>query len=272
MITNFVYNGYSLSNLGYAVVSFENAKNGEIDTDSNITYNHLSFMRGKKQPFISAVYEDPLEMKFYIAKNICDYDENSDEPMYDITVSNMSFLKRWLVSPTPHNLTIESDDDYYNNIYWRGSFKVEEYVFGDRRIGALLTFECDAPFGYYTDVTYSGTLVADGSYSYNCTSDEIGWLYPTLTITLLESGDLELTNSADGRITRVNNCLVQEVITFTPNLQISTTFASHKITNDFNYQFYRVNNQMTSIVNTIESNLAIRFSIEYAPICKAVIV
>lgn len=270
MVTDFTYDGLTLSNLGYTIASFDGARDGEIETDSKFAFEHIPMMRGKRQSFLTSTYEDPLVMEFYIAKNICNA-ENQGASMFNISLSDMAYLKRWLVRPTPHRLQVIGDTSY-SNIYWNGSFNLEEYVFGDGRIGAALTFECDAPFGYYSEVSYSGDLAANGSYEYNCVSDEIGWLYPTLTITLKEDGDLELTNSSDGRVTRVNNCLEDETITFTPNLQISSSFASHKVANDFNYKFYRINNQMHSIVNSIESNLAISYEITYDPICKAVIV
>lgn len=271
MVTDFRYDGLTLSSLGYAIVSFDGARDGEIDTDSKFTFEHIPMMRGKRQSFLTSTYEDPLVMEFHIAKISCSDSESQGLSMYDISLADMAYLKRWLVRPTPHKLQVLGDSSY-DDIYWKGSFNLEEYVLGDGRIGAALTFECDAPFGYYSEVTYSGDLNANDSYEYNCVSDEIGWLYPTLTITLQEDGDLELTNSSDGRVTKVNNCSADEVITFTPKLQISSSFATHKIANDFNYKFYRINNQMHSIVNSIESNLAISYVIAYDPICKAVIV
>ena len=270
MVTDFIYDGLRLSNFGYMIVSFDGSKNGEIDTDSQLSYNHAPMMSGKRQPYITSIYEDPLKMEIQIGKSFClDCDKNVETSSSIITSDDMAFLKRWLSRPHPHKLSLIGDE--YNGIYWMGSFNVTEYIFGDGRIGATLTFECDAPFGYKEDVIFSGDLNANGTFEYNCTSDEIGWVYPNLTITIREDGDLQISNS-DNRTMEIKNCKANEMITIDKNLQISSTFESHRIADDFNYVYYRVNNSFNSVVNTLTSNLAISYEIAYSPYSKVVIV
>lgn len=269
MVTDFIYDDVRLSDLGYALVSFDGAKDQEITTDSQFTFNHISTQRGKKQSYITATYDDPLEMEFYIAKNLCT-EEGTKVTLsaYNISVVDMAKLKRWLVRPTPHKLKLE-DVDYYG-MYWNGSFNVEEYVYGDGRVGAHLTFECDSPFGYFEEVEMKGDIISSTKYKYRCASDEIGYIYPNLTITLKASGDLRITNAHDGRTTIIKNCNVGEVITITENLQVSSSLSTHDVLNDFNFVFYRINNEFMNIDNTLESNLAISFIMKYTPIAKAV--
>lgn len=270
MVTDFIYDGLRLSGLGYMIVSFDGSKGGEIDTDSQLSYNHAPMMGGKRQPYITSVYENPLEMEFSIAKNICVNGRQSlSKESYSITLEEMAYLKRWLVRHSPHKLTVVGDG--YYGIYWMGSFNVEEYVLGDGRVGATLKFECDAPFGYKEDVVFSGSLNANESLEYNCTSDEIGWIYPDITITVNENGDLKLKNN-DERETVIKNCKANEVITIDRNLQISTSFESHKIADDFNYIYYRVNNMFGSVANVLNTNLSISYEIRYSPYAKVVIV
>lgn len=270
MVTDFIYDGLRLSGLGYMIVSFDGSKGGEIDTDSQLSYNHAPMMGGKRQPYITSVYENPLEMEFSIAKNICVNGRQSlSKESYSITLGEMAYLKRWLVRHSPHKLTVVGDE--YDGIYWMGSFNVEEYVLGDGRVGATLKFECDAPFGYKEDVVFSGSLNANESLEYNCTSDEIGWIYPDITITVNENGDLKLKNN-DERETVIKNCKANEVITIDRNLQISTSFESHKIADDFNYIYYRVNNMFGSVANVLNTNLSISYEIRYSPYAKVVIV
>ncbi len=268
MITDFIYDGIRLSELGYAIVSFDGVKDNEVDTDSQLTFNHVSFFRGKRQPFITSVYENPLEFELYIAKNLCESDEAISASSYNISVRDMTFLKRWLSRATPHKLVAVNDE--YNGVYWNGSFNVEEYALGDGRIGAHLTFECDAPYGYMEDVIIKGSLDADESYKYSCVSDEIGWIYPTIKIDVLQDGDLNLVNSADNRIIEIKGCVTGETITIDSNMQIRTNVQSHKIADDFNYVFYRVINSFDSVDNTIQSNLPINFMIKYTPYAKVV--
>lgn len=270
MVTDFIYDGFRLSDFGYVIVSFDGSKGGEIDTDSQLSFNHAPMMSGKRQPYITSVYEDPLKMEIQISKNICiNGVQDVSKSSYTITLDDMAFLKRWLTRPHPHKLSVVGDE--YIGIYWMGSFNVSEYIFGDGRIGATLEFECDAPFGYKEDVILRGDLSANESFEYTCSSDEIGWIYPNLTITIKEDGDLQINNS-DNRITVINNCQANEVITIDKNLQIASTLDSHKIADDFNYVFYRVNNSFNSVVNTLTSNLPISYEIRYSPYAKVVIV
>lgn len=270
MVTDFVYDGIRLSDLGYAIVSFDGARDDEVDTDSQLSFNHVSFFRGKKQPFITSVYEEPLEFELYIAKNLCGYSQDMKASNYNISVRDMAFLKRWLSRTTPHKLTAVNDE--YNGIYWNGSFNIEEYVLGDGRIGAHLTFECDAPYGYKEEVTIRGSLNADESYEYNCMSDEIGWIYPTIKIDIQQDGDLNITNAADNRTVEIKGCVTGETITIDNNMQIRTNVQSHKIADDFNYVFYRVINSFDSVENSIQSNIPIDFTIKYTPYAKAVMI
>ncbi len=270
MVTDFIYDGLRLSDLGYAIISFDSSKSGEVDTDSQLSYNHAPMMSGKRQPYITSIYEDPLKMEIQIGKNICvNGNLSTSKSSYTITLDDMAFLKRWLVRPHPHKLTVVGDG--YDGIYWMGSFNVSEYVMSDGRIGATLEFECDAPFGYKDDVVFTGDLDANSTFEYNCSSDEIGWIYPDVTITLKEDGDLNIKNS-DNREVIIKNCKTNEVITIDKNLQISSSFESHKIADDFNYTYYRVNNSFNSVENSLTSNLAISYEIRYSPIAKAVIV
>ena len=71
MVTDFIYDGLRLSDLGYMIVSFDGSKSGEVDTDSQLSYNHAPMMSGKRQPYITSIYEDPLKMEIQIGKNLC---------------------------------------------------------------------------------------------------------------------------------------------------------------------------------------------------------
>lgn len=271
MVTDFEYDGVLLSEVGYALMAFDGVKDGELDTDSQITFNHMSMMRGKYQPFSSYIYDDVLKMEFYIGKDMCRYGTSVKSTDYNISVSEMAFLKRWLSRPTPHVLRAIGDDSY-TGVFWRGSFIVEEYTLGDGRIGAHLTFECDAPFGYMDTIVVNGEVGANEEFVYNCTSDEVGYIYPKLNITLKEDGDLRFGNGHDERETVIKNCVAGEVITITENLQISSSVSAHKIMNDFNFVFYRVSSTFRNVENSIKANLPIEFTIEYNPYAKVVIV
>lgn len=47
------------------------------------------------------------------------------------------------------------------------------------------------------------------------TSDDEGYIYPDITITLKAAGDLKITNGFDNRTTVVRGCSSGETLTFT---------------------------------------------------------
>lgn len=264
MITDFVFDSTRLSTLGYTVVRFDGSQDGTIDTDSDISFNHISLMNGKRQPFINSVYESPLVFEFYISKDYCD-----PSTSLNISVREMADLKRWLIRPTVCNLTIPNAE--YSGIYWKGSFNVEEYVFGDKRIGAHLTFECNAPYGYYDPVYMEGTLAANEVLTFNDISDEIGYICPYVHIKMLAAGDLRITDK-NGRVTEMKDCTTNELINFTRYLTVhrSNPTKNDKIGDYFNFIFYRISNTYNDRVNTFSCNLPVEYQIVYRPIAKVV--
>ena len=86
----------------------------------------------------------------------------------------------------------------------------------------------------------SGSVNAGSSIVIDDTSDEEGYIYPDISITLKSAGNLEVTNSFDGRKTIVKNCKSGETIQFNKYLQIISSDDGHIVSNDFNYKFIRI--------------------------------
>ena len=111
----------------------------------------------------------------------------------------------------------------------------------------------------------------DNSYIFLDKSDEIGYIYPNITLTCLSSGNLELSNTQEpGRKTIINNVSKNEIISCNPNLLISTSLLSHQIQNDFNFKFFRVANYYGNRKNIITSSIPVRIELTYSPYVKAV--
>ena len=115
MVTDFIYDGFRLSDFGYVVVSFDGSKGGEIDTDSQLSFNHAPMMSGKRQPYITSVYEDPLKMEIQISKNICmSAVINTDCPGFIINIAESTCNK----VTNRHNL-LKKIIKHYNKLTWR---------------------------------------------------------------------------------------------------------------------------------------------------------
>ena len=264
-ISNFIYDEISLKDFdnGNYMIGFFSSDYDVEEVQQNI--NKTSLYMGREQPFVYINYEETLSFTIGIIKNPCKKDA-----VDEITWMEMEQLKRWLCRPAPHKFKL--DDPKYEDIFWEGTFEVKEVVTGSKRTGVELTFISTRPFALQEDVIFTGELLADEQLTINDTSMEIGYIYPQITVKCLEDGDLSIYNDFDERETIIKNCKANEVITIDKNLQISSTFETHKIADDFNYTYYRINNSFNSTANSLTSNLAISYEIRYSPIAKAVIV
>ena len=274
-IANFIYDDIPLNTFEggkYIIASFSTETTASEGTRN---LNQISLFMGKERPFGYLTYDTTLTFTMSIIKNPCTNDNiimGADE---------IERLKRWLCRPAPHKLklidsaSIENNwDEYFNqfnqyeNIYWEGSFNITEEIIGGKRIGVSLTFISTRPFALQEDVVFSGAVAAGQSVIIEDDSNEIGYLYPDITIKCLESGELSIHNDFEDKYTVVENCAINEIITFSKYLQISSNNSSHNIYDYFNYEFLRIGNNFYSNENILTFSMSCEFEIRYNPIRK----
>ena len=130
--------------------------------------------------------------------------------------------------------------------------------------------ESDKPFGYGQELTTSWVF-SDVSISkiLSDMSDEIGYVYPDMKITCNQAGDLSIFNELENCTMLIRNCSVGEVITIKGNEQIiSTSYDSHDICNDFNWEFFKIGNTIDNRNNRISVSRPCAIVITYSPIIK----
>lgn len=275
-ITNFAYDGINLSVFddGKYIIAYFSIDSAPTEPQKII--NQTSLFMGKERPFIYSTYENTISFTISIIKNPCIITNDEQE----ITILEMERLKRWLCRSTPHKFYIMNDlsniegwfngKNEYDNIYWEGTFSLQEEIIGGKRIGATLTFLSTAPFGFQDDIIFTGSVNAEDSITINDISEEIGYIYPQMIITCAEAGNLTIFNNFDGRATIINNCEQNEIITFSKYMQIETSSNTHLIYNDFNYTFLRLCNDYNNNENTISFSKACDYEIRYNPIRKVI--
>lgn len=260
---DFIFRGESLSSHGYMLCEFDaSSAASAVTTDSQRSFTSVPMLMGKYHPILYSTYENALVMEM----SICKKDDSSD---YIITPAEAASLKRWLSCPYAHEFRI--DDPYYKDFFWNGTFNVEEIRISSDCVGFHLTFTSTAPFGYKNRVEINGSVEKNSSVVIDDISDEEGYIYPDITITMKSAGDLKITNEFDKRETVVRGCSSGETLTFTHLLQILSSNSSHALGDDFNYKFIRINNEYGKTVNKLNFNLPCTYSISYIPIAKVVI-
>ena len=258
--SNFIYDNISLSDFydGRYVIGYFSTNDHLEEGKQNI--NQVSLFNGREQPFVYVNYEDTLSFTITIIKNPCKTDE------YAFTIGEMEELKRWLCRPAPHRFKIDASE--YSDIFWEGTFEVEEEVVGSQRGGLTLTFISTRPYALQDDVVFSGEIDANGNVTINDLSTEIGYIYPTLIINCLDSGNLSIYNDFDQRTTTINNCSANEKIVFSKYLQVESSESSHNVYDDFNYTFLRIGNNFVTGENVLTFSLPCEYIITYNPIRK----
>lgn len=255
---DFTFRGETLSSHGYVLCDFNDQSSAStVVTDSQRSFTQMSMFGGKRLPFLYYIYDSSLVIK----TDICKKNENN----LVVSPVEAALMKRWLEAPFAEELRLSGSE--FSGYFWVGTFNVEEIRSYDECVGFSLTFTSTAPFGYKERVTYTGngsSIVIDDI------SDEEGYIYPDMSITLAQAGDLEITNLFDNRKTVITGCTSGETITFTNYLQVLSSAEGNEIGKRFNYIFPRINNLYSRTTNEFTFNLNCSYSISYTPIAKVV--
>lgn len=263
-ITNFTYDGATLTSKGYMVCDFGSGDNNGMG--SELTFTTVPINKGVKFLMADAKYDQYLTTTIQICKSPCNHDKQED---LIITPSEISTLSRWLNKKSFRPLTFDSTD--WSGIRFEATFNIKTINIGGDCYGLELEMITNRPFAVKTAVTQTMAFV-DGALtqSFNDTSDEIGYIYPTtMTITMgATAGNLSISNSQESnRSTVIKNCQAGEVITIAYPT-ISTNSNSHAIVDDFNYVFPRVANSSSIVANVFTVNLPCTIVLTYDPIVK----
>lgn len=263
MVNNFEYDGLLLSDFGYVMCSFDSNGDEIITNGSNITFNTSPVLKGSKHILTSVKYEECLTTSFQICKDTCNVLEQGD--MY-ISVDELATLTRWL--NRKEFLKFKLKKEGYEIIYFEGSFNVSKIMWGEYIIGLELTLTTNRPFALYEPIKKIFRITKNNQIEiFKDISDEIGFIYPKTVITCNESGTLKIHNSIENRDTIIKNCVVGEVITMEYPV-ITSSIPSHNISDDFNFNFFRVANTYRENCNKLTFSLPCTMKIEYQPIRK----
>ena len=256
---DFEYDGILLSDKGFIICEFESSGLKTTSNGSQITFNTVSTLRGKKYELTSTEYEECIETTFQICKNPCD---GAD---MEISIDELRSISKWLSRKKylPFRFI-----GYMEDVYFNSSFNLQKITFGGSIIGIELIMYTNMPFGYKKEVTLSiNNSSQNGTATITDESDEEGFIYPYTQITLNSAGNLTICNELENRSTYIANCSSGETITMDYPI-ISSSIESHKIQDDFNWNFFRIANTFENSVNNLTISLPCTIKITYSPSVK----
>ena len=298
---DFSYNDKNLSDFGFVICSFDDKGLNTVSNGSQITFNTISTLSGTKHSLASTVYEDCLATTIQICKSSCNSDVSA------ISSTEFRELTKWLNRKKFLKFKILDEDYidlYFEASFNVSRIEMDGRLFGlelevitnrpfalkePRNINVKLNevygwkeYKNGVWQGYVTSTNenaypHDGVPTADGYQriylgkvykgSINDTSYEEGYIYPHTEITINKDGNLKIYNAIEDRDTYIANCVANEVITMDYPI-IQSSVPSHKIENDFNWNFFRVANTFENSRNDLIVTLPCTIKIEYSPIVK----
>lgn len=258
---DFQYDGMCLSDMGYMICKFGSKGLDTMSNGSQITFNTVSTLQGAKRELTGYEYGDCLETTFQICKKPCDTD-NMEIPFKEIRD-----LMSWLNRKGFHKLKFLDSD--YLDLYFEASFTNISRIEIDGRVyGLEVTVRTNRPFAIQEPRSVMiKNLVSNGEKYFFDISDEEGYIYPKTEIEIQESGDLSIYNALEDRTTYIKNCTAGEIITMDYPI-IESSLSSHKIQNDFNWNFFRIANTFKNKRNDLKISLPCTIKLTYSPIVK----
>lgn len=259
MITDFVFDKVKLSDLGY-VAFWQNSEDQVTVSDMNL--NTIKAARSDISHSTSYTYENNYSSTFLLLKDSCRH--NPDE--LNLTYRDISELTKWLCRKQYKWFRLIKDDDD-DEIWYQVQIDVKKELAGEDVIGLTITVNANTPYGFSKQKVKSFT---NSPYMVRTHSDEEGYIYPDVEITLRQSGNLVLTNTLENRQTTIKNCINTEKITIYGGdlQQIISTNQNHDFVTEFNYVFPRLLCNYYEFDNNFTSNLACDISFTYRDIRK----
>lgn len=266
MFNDFEYDGIRLSGYGYIICDFETSSGIKIVTNgADIKFKITPILKGNLHMSTGTEYTDCLTTKINICKNPCFFD---DRQIDVISVEEITKIVRWLSRKEYKKFKLINNYGY-EQIYYEGTFSsINRIIIGDKVVGLELTLTTNRPFGLYEPLTKKLEFsTPKQELIFRDISDEIGFINAKTIITCKSSGNLIIHNSIEDRNTIINNCANGEVITMDyPNILSSNP--SHRLQDDFNFNFFRIANKWDNSVNKVTASLPCVIKFTYSPIRK----
>lgn len=264
-ISDFEYDGMRLSDYGFTVCDFDQSSSStNTSAGGTITFNKAAMHDGLTNSLTSTTFDECIQATFSICKTTC-----GDEAL-EISDEETRSIMRWLNRRQFCKFVPIPDGDTEIEKHYYGSFNINKIMYDGVLYGFELTLETNSPYGFGERFKYT-LSVTDTSKEYTVLdkSDEIGFLYPDVTITCKESGTLTIVNKTTGKTTVIKNVASGETITIMGiPMIIKSSLASHVIAKDFNYEFPVLQSTLDEHANIFTFSLKCDVSFSYEPIIK----
>lgn len=256
---DFLFNGVSAHSQGFGLCTWDEGGNADVtNAGSTIELTTAKPVRSDKWYSYGQEYSKPLTFKIHLIK--IDYS--------DISAREKAMIARWLLRNDGYKKFQFGSDGYFDIVYNATGIDMKEInVIGT--VGLEVEFVCESPFGHSPTQTKQYKVNGQNQvYNFANGSDEIGYLYPRMIITVDADCDISIVNQFDAnRETKITKCKAGEIIRLNNELKIikSSIPLLHEIQDCFNYQWLRFYRNDFDGNNTLimSGNFTIKMEYEY---------
>ena len=258
--SDFMFDGRKLSDFGYIIT--HDGILDETGVVSAMTYTNIKGARSDINRKAAYNYDDVYHVDINIMKNPC------QDGNIDLTNNDISEMTKWLCRKE-YKWFRWVDEIGQDEIWWEVQINVDKIVYGDSIVGLTLHVTANRPYGLSQPYEFEwiGGLTDTTVYVH---SDEEGYIYPDMVITVKGGGDVVITNQYEDRSTIIKNCSNMEKFTIVGGdiKQITSSVAKHDLSRDFNYKFLRLCNRYGDAINRLDVSANANITLSYRGIRK----
>lgn len=255
----FIYDDKLCSDYGLIVTTFEKTGLEKI-TSSKIDLKTYKSPMANKWLKYGYEYSDPIQFKIGVSK----FD------LTPFTKQEVGEINRWLMRTDDYHWLQFYDKQFGDIFFHCTAIAAEESVVNSVTYGIKYSFVTDSPYGY-SSIREKEFVATDTNKSFFIVnhSDEIGHIYPYISIKILQDGDLTIHNTIEDRLMEIKECKNGELITIDGEHKImSTSDINHKLYNTFNWKYFRIANSFDNRDNKITLSLNCEISMKWREIRK----
>lgn len=258
---DFQFGEHRLSDFGMIICNFGSKGLETISDGSQITFNTVTTLSGNIHKLVSTQYDSCLEATIQIAKYSC------DTGIEEITAIEHRNITKWLLKKRFLKFKFLDKDNI--DLYHEASIaSISRIEINGKLYGLELVIKTNRPFALQEPKTIIiNNKYVNGNHIINDTSHEEGYIYPFAEIVVNQNGDLTIHNAIENRDTIIKNCIAGEIITMDYPV-ITSSISSHRIQNDFNWNFFRIANTFDNSRNDIKVSIPCSIKIKYSPVVK----
>ena len=247
MITDFIFDGMSLSEFGYMIVN-DGVEDDNLDV-SSMTYTTIKSPKSDISHSVDYQYETNYSRTFEIMKGGCDLVGND----YFLTNDDISEITRWLVRKEYKIFKEINTDDVTDCTYFFTQNTVTKNMYAGNCIGLLITVNANSPYGFTEIERVQWDTSTSTEKNIKLDTDEEGYIYPSMKIVCLNDGDFTINNSYENRDMTIKDLIKGEeiIIVGGDTLQISSSNANRNFSSTFNYKFLRLCNMYGNTNNNL---------------------